>query len=266
MAIQTLRKFSDIPEEFRPSYSGAKLPITFFASRGSLMYNTWEEGDDQDYIGVFLPPDDVIFYGKTCEHFSFVKGDMDIVYYSIPKFMNLLHKGNPNAVFPLLGPALQVADSQRFVIRPRDFITDQLFQRTLKFAVAQIEEAKNIEKKFSGFNGEERRKKALAAGYDVKNACSALVLLAMCKEISLAISTHRELSPWRMDRDFYLSIKRGEWKKEDMISFMELELKKVLTLVPPKKDPPTEESMVRLSKSYIGKEMKKWNRFAAFGF
>ena len=78
--------------------------------RGSIAHETYEENtthDDKDLMGIFVLPEDALF-GLDCietvermitEKLSEKRESVwDIVYYSLPKYISLLMKQNPNVI------------------------------------------------------------------------------------------------------------------------------------------------------------------------
>ena len=213
-----IETFDSIPVEYLPTYKGKQLPVTFFAKRGGLMYDTFDPDiDDQDYIGVFLPSDETLYsFTGDGHHSEILTGPMDLVYYSIHKFMSLVAKGSPNVILPLFNPMYQSVIHRNIItnLLPT-FVTKDLFDRTLRFAIAQADETLVLEKKFKGYNGEKRKKLIQELGYDPKNACSALILFYICGEIA-QFPKSQTLSVAVDERDFYMSVKRGYFSKDEI--------------------------------------------------
>jgi hypothetical protein len=80
------------------------LDISFLGIVGSQSHNTYvpktdpDSIDDIDVMGVVPLPASHLFGLKTFEHWTLKKDDLDVVVYSLPKFVNLLLKGNPNVM------------------------------------------------------------------------------------------------------------------------------------------------------------------------
>ena len=80
------------------------LDISFLGIVGSTSHNTYIPKDDPDAIddidimGVVPLPASHLFGLKTFEHWSYKEGELDVIVYSLPKFVNLLLKGNPNVM------------------------------------------------------------------------------------------------------------------------------------------------------------------------
>jgi hypothetical protein len=80
------------------------LDISFLGIVGSASHNTYVPKDDPDSIddidvmGVVPLPASHLFGLKTFEHWSYKEGELDVVVYSLPKFVSLLLKGNPNVM------------------------------------------------------------------------------------------------------------------------------------------------------------------------
>jgi hypothetical protein len=71
---------------------------------GSTSHNTYVPKDDPDSIddvdimGVAIPPLDYTLGLKTWEHWNFQRDELDVVIYSLDKFLRLLVKSNPNVL------------------------------------------------------------------------------------------------------------------------------------------------------------------------
>lgn len=71
---------------------------------GSKSHNTYVPStdkdaiDDVDLMGVVIPPEDYTIGLKTFEHWTFKQDELDVVVYSMDKFVRLLVKSNPNVL------------------------------------------------------------------------------------------------------------------------------------------------------------------------
>jgi hypothetical protein len=71
---------------------------------GSISHNTHvqsndpESIDDVDLMGVVVPPPEYTLGLKSFEHWVFKKDELDVVVYSLDKFVRLLVKSNPNVL------------------------------------------------------------------------------------------------------------------------------------------------------------------------
>ena len=82
---------------------------------GSHAYGTETPNSDKDYMGVFIPNEEYVLGNKTCEQVQIrtnnsgsgkqnTKDDVDIVIYSLPKFIKLLTANNPTILETLYYP------------------------------------------------------------------------------------------------------------------------------------------------------------------
>jgi predicted nucleotidyltransferase len=80
------------------------LGKAFLGIVGSQSHNTYvpktdpDAIDDIDVMGVVPLPASHLFGLKSFEHWSYKEGELDVIVYSLPKFVNLLLKGNPNVM------------------------------------------------------------------------------------------------------------------------------------------------------------------------
>lgn len=54
--------------------------------------------DDVDYMGVVIPPAEYVLGIDSWEGMNFMRDELDVVFYSFPKFVRLLVKSNPNVL------------------------------------------------------------------------------------------------------------------------------------------------------------------------
>ena len=80
------------------------LDKSFLGFVGSQSHGTYVPKDDPDSIddidimGVVPLPASHLFGLKTFDNWTYKKDDLDVVVYSLPKFVNMLLKGNPNVM------------------------------------------------------------------------------------------------------------------------------------------------------------------------
>jgi hypothetical protein len=71
---------------------------------GSKSHNTYipktdpDSVDDVDMMGVIVPPPEYTIGLETFEHWTFKHEELDVVFYSLEKFIGLLVKSNPNVL------------------------------------------------------------------------------------------------------------------------------------------------------------------------
>lgn len=115
---------------------------------GSISHNTHTPSDDPDSIddvdlmGVVVPPPPYSLGLKTFEHWTFKQDELDVVLYSLDKFLRLLVKSNPNVLGTLwIRPAhFLVADEPwiRLVGQRELFATKAAFGAFAGYASGQL--------------------------------------------------------------------------------------------------------------------------------
>jgi uncharacterized protein len=215
-----------IPQD-KPNVGVLELPHTpiLVCYRGSQAHGTYIPPEDEcsvddiDIFAVCLPPLDHYFGIHRFDGKEYWQGSLDIVVYSLDKFLHLLLKGNPNIlgtlwtrredflyIDPLVGEEL---------IKIRTLF---LGKRTVVAAFSGY--AKSQFKKMTtfsseGYMGEKRRALVAKFGYDVKNASHLIRLLTMCVEL---LETN-EIKVFRdVDAQLFIDIKRGVWSLEEVKS------------------------------------------------
>jgi len=197
--------------------------------RGSIAHDTYEEkvtNDDKDVMGIFVPPENVVFGIERIENVErMVENKLsqkrtviwDIVYYSVPKYLNLLLKQNPNVLCLLWldeNHILKLTRWGRMLIDNREkLLSKQCYKSFGGYAHGQLHRMTHIGP--TGKLGSRRKELVKRFGYDVKNASHLIRLLKMGIEV---LSTG-EITVKRPDNNMLLSIKRGEWKLEKVIKY-----------------------------------------------
>jgi predicted nucleotidyltransferase len=104
--------------EARAGFTFAPNNTVFLAMIGSHSHGTYvppedpQAIDDVDYMGVVVPPPQLQLGLQTWEHCQFQVDELDVVIYSLQKFIRLLLKSNPNVLGTLwLRPADYVVTS-----------------------------------------------------------------------------------------------------------------------------------------------------------
>jgi len=155
---------------------------------GSGVHGIAIEGtDDHDEMGVFVePPDQVVGLDRRMEHYVFRTqpegarsgpGDLDLVVYSLRKYLRLATKGNPTALLPLYAPTESVVVLQPLGAELRELAPAMLSRRAVH--------------RFVGYMNSQRTRLLAGGrpdlmarfGYDVKYACHALRLAYQGLEI-----------------------------------------------------------------------------------
>jgi len=195
--------------------------------RGSVAHNTYDKeitSDDVDIMGIFIPPPECLFGIDNVETINRQipekrKGGeevvWDIVYYSLPKFMRLVLKQNPN----VLG-FLWLKDEHYFkvewggqkLIHERDrLLSKRCYDSYRGYAWGQF---KRMSGSVTGKLGAKRKELVEKFGFDVKAAAHLIRLLRQGIEV---LKTGRIKVFRDEDRDLILSIKRGEWRFDKVV-------------------------------------------------
>lgn len=186
------------------------------AYMGSTSHNTYVPKDDPDCIddvdimGVAVPPPRLSIGLQKWDHWVIQRDELDVVFYSLRKFIGLLLKSNPNVVGLLWlrsehylhrHPAFELLIENRNVFSSRN-----AFEAFMGYAAAQIHKMEHLA--FEGYMGAKRKALVNRFGYDCKNAAHAIRLLRMGTEFleSGELRVYRE-----EDAEEIRSIKRGEW-------------------------------------------------------
>jgi len=196
--------------------------------RGSIAHNTYEEkvtGDDKDIMGILVPPPDIVFginNMETIERMWEQKLSQkrtviwDAVYYTVPKFLRLLLKQNPNVIMLLWLSEkhyLKRTKWGRLMIENRDkLLSKQCYQSFCGYAHGQIHRATHPA---TGKMGAKRKELFAKVGYDSKNLSHCIRLLKM----GLETLTTGEMIVERPDNNMLLDIKRGEWEYQKIIDY-----------------------------------------------
>jgi uncharacterized protein len=190
-----------------------------YAYRGSIAHNL-QDGpiDDIDTMGVCIAPLEYYLGLKRFEQFEkqpTEEDNKDIVVYDIKKYFNLLLKSNPNVISLLWNhPDMYIHKTelgQKLIDNRSIFSSQQAFKSFYGYAYSQLK--KMTHRDYKGYMGAKRKSLVDQHGYDTKNACHLIRLLKMGVEF---LQTG-ELTVFREeDRDFLLSIKRGEFSFEQI--------------------------------------------------
>ena len=199
--------------------------------RGSIAHGTFEESitkDDKDIMGIYIPPEDVTFGIHNMEtiermieekHSQKRMSTWDIVYYSLPKYLNLIMKQNPNVI------SLLWLENEHYIKRTplgnrliearHKLLSKDCYKSYCGYARSQLHRMTHIAP--TGRLGKKRKELVAQYGYDIKNAGHLIRLLKMGVE-TLVTS---EVTVMRPDSAMLLEIKRGEWTLEKVIEYAE---------------------------------------------
>lgn len=182
--------------------------------RGSISHGVYIKNhiDDKDIFGIFIPPKECVLGLDQWDMYEHKEGDLDILYYSLKKFMYLALKGNPNVLGLLwLDPThyIQKTSLGKILIGNRDiFVGKHVYHSFVGYAYGQLRRMTHY--KFNGYMGEKRKQLVDKFGYDTKNASHLIRILKM----GIEFLVEGKLHVLREDSQQLLAIKLGEWTLE----------------------------------------------------
>ena len=197
--------------------------------RGSIAHNTYDPTvteDDKDVMGVFVPPEDIVFGIRNMETVERMweeklsqktKVVWDVVYYTVPKYIRLLLKQNPNVIM-LMWLAekhyiKKTALGMKLIDNRDKLLSKHCYQSFSGYAYGQLHRMTHHTP--TGKMGAKRKKLVEKFGYDTKNASHCIRLLKMGME-TLATG---EMFVERPDNNMLLEIKRGEWELQRVLEY-----------------------------------------------
>lgn len=199
--------------------------------RGSIAHGTFEESttkDDKDIMGVYVPPEEVTFGIENMEtiermleerHSQKRVSVWDIVYYSLPKYLRLIRKQNPNVISLLWNEEeyyiKRTALGNRLIENRQKLLSKDCYKSFCGYARSQLHRMTHVGP--TGRLGQKRKELIERFGYDVKNASHLIRLLKMGMETLVT----GEMTVKRPDSAMLLEIKRGEWKLEKVTEYAE---------------------------------------------
>lgn len=191
------------------------LGYTGSISHGTYRPNTDENSsDDKDIMGIAIAPIECYFGLENFEQKIVQYEEWDSCVYEIRKMFRLLLQQNPNVLCTLwLEPNhyIRVTALGRRILDNRHlFVSKQAHKAFNGYAYAQMQRMQHGV--FNGRLGERRKKIYESLGYDGKCAAHLIRLLRM----GIEFLTEGELHVLRPDAPQLVSIKRGEWKLEDV--------------------------------------------------
>ncbi len=184
--------------------------------------------DDHDEMGVHVEaPQDVLGIGKVDGHYvartvpeghRSHHGDVDLVLYSLRKYLALVTTGNPTALVPLYAPTEDVLLCTGLGTRLRDkapeFLSQQAGHRFLGYLQSQRQRMVG-----GGRRTPNRPELVEEYGYDVKYASHALRLAIQGIEVvergTLTLPMPED------DRQLVLDVKRGRYDQGDALDFID---------------------------------------------
>ena len=205
--------------------------------RGSIAHDMYEENvmqDDKDIMGIFVPPEDVTFGLSKMQAIERMVEEKisqkktvtwDIVYYSLPHYLNLILKQNPNVLCMLWLEERHYVKKTKFgkkLIMHRDkMLSKQCYKSFIGYAYGQLHRMTHIAP--TSKLGAKRKELVERFGYDVKNAGHLIRLLKMGIE-ALSLG---ELIIARPDNNQLLGIKRGEWELQKVLDYADSLFEKI---------------------------------------
>jgi uncharacterized protein len=184
---------------------------------GSGVHGIAVEGtDDTDEMGVYIEPPEAVFglqaplphyvHRTQPEGHPSGPGDVDLVMYSLRKYLHLAAKGNPTVLLPLFAPEDAVLTATKLGRELREmrskFLSQQAGRRFLGYMHGQRERI------VSGRKLPNRPELVAEHGYDTKYAAHALRLAYEGLEVVRDGTLTLPMPP--TERDHVLRVKRGE--------------------------------------------------------
>jgi uncharacterized protein len=199
---------------------------------GSYAYGCHDpDKSDSDIYGVVIPPKEIIFPHLNGKILNFDKNinkfeqyeqhhvidgrkEYDLNIYNIIKYFRLCADGNPNMVDSLFVPAnciLHITAVGNMIRENRKLFLSKKCWHTFKgYSYAQMAAIKSGRKTTTS----NRRVDIDRYGYDVKYAYHIVRLLSEVEQILVEGDLDLQLN-----REQLKSIRRGEWKLEDILTF-----------------------------------------------
>ena len=181
--------------------------------------------DDVDFLAVVIPPFEHVVGLHRFEHATIKEGNIDCIIYEWSKYIRLLQVSNPNVIGTLYLNRKDVWTKawSPFVegfyapLPSRNrFLSLKMYDTFVGYAKGQL--YKMTHQAFQGYMGDKRKKLVEKFGYDTKNAAHLIRLLRMGCE-AFETGTMKVLRP---DAKELISIKKGEWKLEDVMKEAQL--------------------------------------------
>ena len=171
-----------------------KEKILFKTLSGSKLYGTNSLNSDTDIKGVFLPDINDLILGIAPKHYQFSTGndhnknskdDVDETYYSLQYFMELLSKGDTNALDMIFASSnteavLETSDTWKELVENKDKIITKNLKAYLGYCKTQSQKYSIKGEKINNFNS---FLKMCDLYYNDKNKCgeSATLYNILCK-------------------------------------------------------------------------------------
>ena len=207
---------------------------------GSMAYGVSSDNSDMDIYGFCIPNKNIIFPENFIHGFDKIEHpfeqyqqhhiktetiEYDFTIYNITKYFTLCANGNPNMVDSLFVPRRCVTHSTRIGELVREnrklFLSKKCWHTFKGYAYSQMHKMRIK----SPDVGSKRYDSIMKHGYDVKFAYHVVRLLNEIEQILIDEDLDLE-----RNREQLKSIRRGEWKQEDIeyhFEFKEKELEKI---------------------------------------
>jgi len=184
--------------------------------RGSQVYGTATNVSDDDFFVVVIPPLQKMLGLSTFDNWTFQDDTVDVVVYSLRKYVGLLLKNNPSVLETLwyrnedYDPELTTSAFAHIKFGRDMFSSLRAYHSFSGYAYDQLRRMTlNVT---SGYMGEKRRQLVTQFGYDTKNASHLLRLYRMGTEfVETGVMT-----VFRPDADELLAVKQGKWTLEQV--------------------------------------------------
>jgi len=184
--------------------------------RGSQVYGMSTALSDEDYFAVIIPPAEQFLGLKMFDSWTYQYNDIDVVVFSLRKYIGLLLNSNPTMLETLWYREIDYCDMETTsaflnIRRNRNLFSSILAAGSFSgYAHNQLERMEhNVT---SRRMGAKRRRIMDKFGYDTKNASHLVRLYRMGLEF---VETGK-LTVYRPDREELLAIKNGEWSLDEI--------------------------------------------------
>lgn len=179
--------------------------------------------DDQDVIGVLIPPDDYILGMKTFEQFETIKDPWDILIYDFRKFIRLLSNANPNVLSVLWTKKehrlKETWQSDKLVENRHLFASKKIYKSFCGYSLSQLHKMENMA--YNGYMGKKRKELVDKFGFDCKSSAHLIRLLK--QGIEFLNTGELNVDRTNIDKNELIQIKTGQWslqKVKDTANFL----------------------------------------------
>lgn len=195
---------------------------------GSTIHGIGETGnEDRDEMGVCIEPPEIIFGHRQFEHYTWRTqpegvcsgpGDVDLVIYSLRKYLRLATQGNPTVLFPLFVPHEHVLYSTMLGAELRGSVRDWILSRRVAARFAGYVESQRrglLGLRSGGTRNQGRADIRARYGFDTKFAAH-MVRLSM-QGVELLTTGRIELPMAEPDRTWLVELRHGHHTKEEAL-------------------------------------------------